>query len=136
MFQSLLPRRPTPSTKPNPTRAPKRELEAVLADKRSDKALILLAQLETLEPLAARWPHKRGDVLRALGRGQEAFLAYAQAVRLYVDLGQTDRATAMARTAIAAVSDANRLIAQLDPATASIFDAVSGSAALALPCVL
>jgi CRP-like cAMP-binding protein len=50
-----------------------------------------------VEPNEPRWPHRKGDVLKRLGRRQEAADAYEHAVDLYARRGFVARAAAMAK---------------------------------------
>jgi hypothetical protein len=62
---------------------------------RNAEALEALAKLQALEAEEPRWPHKRGDLLRASGCVHEAAQAYADAAELYELRGFRPRATAM-----------------------------------------
>lgn len=112
------------SRKPSDPRALLRDalLTPALINKDPQRALSLLEQIEQHEPTAARWPHKRGDVLRQMHRDAEAFVAYATAVRLYTDAGRMQLANAMAKTALA-VPNASSLLSQLDENTRGAFHA-------------
>jgi hypothetical protein len=140
MFSSLFQRKSSPSqpqpvvraSAPDPTRPLREGLIRAMADKRYEDANTLLVRLEAMEPKSPRWPHKRGDVLRLLGRNQQAFLAYASAVRLYADEGHGQRARAMAKTAMLGVANLSSLLGQLDGVTQSTFREVCDEA-LALP---
>ena len=57
--------------------------------------------LERVEPSEPRWPHRRGDLLKRLGRKQEAIGSYERAVDLYAQQGFVARAAAMAKVVIA-----------------------------------
>ncbi len=131
MFRSLLQSFRTPKvTSSSPgsdggTRALRERLTDAVRDKRYDEAVMLLGRLESLEPTAARWPHKRGDLLHQLRRDEHAFIAYATAVRLYAEAGHTERARAMAKAALTTIPNAERRLAQLDSATQETFHSVS-----------
>ncbi len=60
----------------------KEKLERAAERERPREALELLDQLEAVEPDKARWPHRRGDILRKQGRRAEAVGAYERAVAL------------------------------------------------------
>jgi hypothetical protein len=126
MFSSLFRKQPTVSARvsaSDPTRPLRERLTAALAAKEYDDAVSLLVRLEAMEPRSPRWPHKRGDLLRQLQRYEHAFLAYATAVRLYNEEGHSERARAMAKTAVAGVSNLQTLLAQLDGITQAAFQA-------------
>jgi uncharacterized protein Yka (UPF0111/DUF47 family) len=112
-------------------------LRRAVNEGRLQDALDTVQSLESLEPGTARWPHKRGDFLRQLSRQDDAFFAYAAAVRLYVEMRRPRLAAAMARTALAACPDCSQSIAELDEATAQIFQSINEVPSFAgLPAVL
>jgi CRP-like cAMP-binding protein len=94
------------------------KLDKALEANKNDDAIDLLAELIKHEPSNARWPHKRGDLLRKLGRNEEAVECYATAVGLYADQGFIGRAVAMAKTVVT-----------LDPARIDILERVDPNAA-------
>jgi CRP-like cAMP-binding protein len=63
-------------------------------------ALAAIEALERIEPTDPAWPHRRGDVLRRLGRTTEAEEAFTAAVRLYVARGYLTRAVALAKIVV------------------------------------
>ena len=85
---------------------------------RLDEALELYLALEQAEPEEARWPHRRGDLLRRRGREADAVDAYTIATHKYADLGFVARAIAMAKVAVG-----------LDPSRADLLDALDPEAA-------
>lgn len=95
-------------------------LEEELRKDKLDAALRTLAELERVEPKVSRHPHKRGDLLRRMGRISEAVGAYDRAVACYADEGFLARAVAMAKTVL--VLDATRLdvLERVDPAAAAM----------------
>jgi hypothetical protein len=97
------------------------KLAASIASKEYGHAVFWVEQLEQREPGSPRWPHKRGDLLRLLHRDQRAFVAYATAVRLYSEIGKTNLATAMAKTALEAFPNTSALARQLDSETLNAF---------------
>lgn len=105
----------------DPLRPTRDQLASAMAERRLDDALDVLMRLELLEPKSPRWPHKRGDLLRHMQRSQDAFLAYACAVRRYVDEGHKARAQAMLKAAISCVPSYSALLAQLDARTQAAF---------------
>ena len=64
---------------------------------RFGQALELYQELESREPQEPRWPHRKGDLLKRLGRLDEAVDAYERAIELYARLGFVARAAAMAK---------------------------------------
>jgi CRP-like cAMP-binding protein len=61
--------------------------------------------LQKVEPREARWPHRKGDLLKRLGRPNEAVEAYEQAIDLYAQQGFVARAAAMAKVVMAIAPD-------------------------------
>jgi len=94
------------------------KLERDLAKDELNKAVPRLLELEQLEPANARWPHKRGDVLRRLNRRGEAIAAYEKASALYSEAGFLPRAIAMAK-----------VIAELSPQRAGVLERIDPGAA-------
>jgi len=79
---------------------------------------VILEEMETLEPDSSRWPHRRGDVLRKLGRARDALQCYERAVALYAYSGFLPRAIAMAK-----------VMAEIDPARIAVLAKIDPSAA-------
>ncbi len=73
------------------------KLHAALRRERLAEALRQYEALEQVEPEEARWPHRKGDLLKRLGRPNEAVEAYEQAIDLYAQQGFVARAAAMAK---------------------------------------
>jgi cAMP-dependent protein kinase regulator len=94
------------------------KLDKALEANRNEEAIKLLAELIAHEPANARWPHKRGDLLRRVGRNAEAVVCYASAVEIYAESGFIARAVAMAKTVL-----------NLDPARIDILERVDPTAA-------
>jgi CRP-like cAMP-binding protein len=94
------------------------KLDKALEANKNDEAIKLLIELIAHEPSNARWPHKRGDLLRKVGRNAEAVQCYASAVDIYADQGFIARAVAMAKTVL-----------NLDPARIDILERVDPAAA-------
>jgi CRP-like cAMP-binding protein len=97
------------------------KLERELARDGLNKAVPLLVELEELEASNARWPHKRGDVLRRLGQRGEAIAAYERAAALYANAGFLPRSIAMAK-----------VVAELSPKRTDVLDGIDAGAARAL----
>lgn len=99
-------------------KALREKLEKKLARDELKRAVELLVELQELEPDSARWPHKRGDVLRRLGRRGEAIAAYERASTLYAEAGFLPRAIAMAK-----------VIAELSPTRTDVLEKIDPGAA-------
>jgi CRP-like cAMP-binding protein len=94
------------------------KLDKALAANRDDEAIQLLATLVSAEPTNARWPHKRGDLLRKVGRRAEAVAAYEQAVDVYANSGFIARAIAMAKTVLSLDPSRTDVLQRVDPQAA------------------
>jgi CRP-like cAMP-binding protein len=94
------------------------KLDKALAANRDDEAIQLLAGLVSAEPTNARWPHKRGDLLRKVGRRAEAVAAYEQAVDVYAKTGFIARAVAMAKTVLSLDPSRTDVLMRVDPQAA------------------
>ncbi len=70
-----------------------------LAKRRYGDALSSILRLVMLEPGEPRWHQKYGEVLRTLGRAQEAAAAYRRAARRYEAMALPARASAALRVA-------------------------------------
>lgn len=79
---------------------------------------VVLEELETLEPDNARWPHRRGDLLRKMGRNRDAVHCYERAVAVYMSSGFLPRAIAMAKVVVELDPSRAHVLAQLDPRAA------------------
>jgi len=73
------------------------KLQQALWKERLDEALGIYEALESVEPNEPRWPHRKGDLLKRIGRKQAAVSSYETAVDLYATLGFLARAAAMAK---------------------------------------
>jgi len=82
------------------------------------EALVHYEGLEHLEPAEPRWPHRKGDLLKRLGRDQEAIQSFERAVELYARSGFIARAAAMAKVVIS-----------MDPERIEVLERVSPDAA-------
>ena len=97
------------------------KLDKAVRKGNATRAVEALEELEELEPKVARWPHKRADMLKKLGRNDEAVLAYERAVGIYADCGFLARAIAMAK-----------VLTELDPERIDVLERVDPKAARAL----
>lgn len=77
------------------------ELNKALRTGRFAHALDLYELIEKRKPAEPRWAHRKGDLLRRLGREDDAVLAYERAVHLYSAKGFDARAAATARLLLA-----------------------------------
>jgi tetratricopeptide (TPR) repeat protein len=94
------------------------ELSRALTAERFDQALDLYELIEKRKPDEPRWAHRKGDLLRRMGRGPEAVLAYERAVHLYSEKGFDARASATAR-----------LLLAIDPTKRDVLDWADSQAA-------
>jgi len=94
------------------------KLDKALAANRDEEAIQLLVGLVSAEPTNARWPHKRGDLLRKVGRRDEAVAAYEQAVDAYAKAGFIARAVAMAKTVLSLDPSRTDVLMRVDPQAA------------------
>jgi tetratricopeptide (TPR) repeat protein len=93
-------------------------LSKALQTRRFAQALELYELIETRKPDEPRWAHRKGDLLRRLGRNAEAVLAYERAVQLYSARGFEARAVATAK-----------LLLAIDPSKAAVLERVNPEAA-------
>jgi CRP-like cAMP-binding protein len=77
------------------------QLQKSLLKERFAEALTRYEALERMEADEPRWPHRKGDLLKRLGRPEEAVRAYERAVDLYANKGFVARAAAMAKVVMA-----------------------------------
>lgn len=94
------------------------ELQRALERGRFTEALGLYEVLETMERDEPRWPHRKGDLLKRLGRLDPAVQSYIRAVDLYAEQGFVARAAAMAKVVIG-----------IDPNREEVLDRVNADAA-------
>jgi CRP-like cAMP-binding protein len=76
------------------------KLNQALRRERLGEALIHYEALQGVERSEPRWPHRKGDLLKRLGRPEEAVEAYERAVDLYAQRGFVARAAAMAKVVL------------------------------------
>ena len=95
------------------TRQLKEKLERAIEKDRPKEALEILDKLEFIEADKARWPHRRGDILRKLGQKAAAIEAYERGVSLYAVEGFIARAIALAK-----------LVVDLDPSRTDVLEKV------------
>ena len=86
----------------SPSRKVRDQLQKSLQKERFAEALAHYEALERMEASEPRWPHRKGDLLKRLGRSEEAVRSYERAVDLYAQQGFVARAAAMAYAAVRA----------------------------------
>lgn len=89
-------------------------MQQSLLKERFTDSLDLYAALERMEGDEPRWPHRKGDLLKRLGRSEEAVDSYERAVDLYAQRGFLARAAAMAK-----------VVMGIDPDRAGVLDRVA-----------
>jgi len=94
------------------------KLDKALRKERFDDALARYDELMGLEPAEPRWPHRKGDLLRRLGREHTAIACYEKAVRCYADLGFVARAAAMAKVILQIDDSRVDVLERVDPEAA------------------
>ena len=99
----------------NVQRATRVALERALLANQTDAAELLLTELVRGDPTNPRWPHKRGDLHRKLGRTADAVVSYAQAVDAYAERGFLARAIAMAKTVLSLDPRRLDILERVDP---------------------
>lgn len=77
------------------------ELSRALRTERFSHALELYELIEKRKPDEPRWAHRKGDLLRRMGREADAVLAYERAVHLHSARGFDARAAATAKLLLA-----------------------------------
>ncbi len=90
------------------------ELSRALETGRLSEALDLYELIEKRKPDEPRWSHRKGDLLRRMGRKADAVLAYERAVDLYAAKGFDARAAATAKIMLA-----------IDPSKSDVLERVS-----------
>jgi len=118
-----LSRRRVRASHEGPLRGLRNKLRKAIHRGSFEDALAALTSIESIDTSTPRWPHKRGDILHQLQRDTEAFFAYAQAVRLYVEIRRPRLAEAMARTALAVAPGCSGRLNELDAVSAAVFRA-------------
>ena len=78
------------------------------------EALLHYEALQGVERNEPRWPHRKGDLLKRLGREEEAIAAYERAVDLYAQQGFVARAAAMAKVVLAMAPDRVDVLERVD----------------------
>jgi len=91
------------------------KLHSALRRERLAEALRQYQALQEVEPEEARWPHRKGDLLKRLGRPNEAVEAYERAIDLYARQGFVARAAAMAKVVMGIAPDRVDVLARVKP---------------------
>jgi CRP-like cAMP-binding protein len=94
------------------------KLNQSLRKERLGEALMYYEALQGVERNEPRWPHRKGDLLKRLGRPDDAVAAYERAVDLYARQGFVARAAAMAKVVLAIAPERADVLERLnlDPA--------------------
>lgn len=90
------------------------ELNRALEHRRTIEALEIYELVEQRKPDEPRWSHRKGDLLRRMGRDADALRAYERAAYLYSARGFDARAVATAK-----------LISAIDPSKAHVLEQVN-----------
>lgn len=91
------------------------KLNNALRRERLAEALRQYEALQQVEPREARWPHRKGDLLKRLGRPNEAVEAYERAIDLYARQGFVARAAAMAKVVLAIAPERADVLSRVNP---------------------
>ncbi len=94
------------------------KLHKALRKERLGEALGYYEALEVLEPTEPRWPHRKGDLLKRLGRVDEAVSTYERAVDLYAHQGFVARAAAMAKVVMGIAPERTDVLERVSADTA------------------
>jgi tetratricopeptide (TPR) repeat protein len=106
------------------------ELSKALQAGRLPQALDLYELIERRKPDEPRWAHRKGDLLRRMGRESDAVIAYERAVHLYSAKGFDARATATAKLLLAVDSSKSDVLEWADSEAARRFERQSRNAIL------
>lgn len=86
-----------------------------------EQALDLYELIEKQKPDEPRWAHRKGDLLRRMGRNADAVRAYARAVELYAARGFEARAVATAKLMLAIDPNRGQVLEPVEPEAAQRF---------------
>jgi len=100
------------------TTNPHVELAKAHSSQRVNQALDLYELIENRDPDEPRWSHRKGDLLRRMGRKADAVLAYERCVELYAAKGFVARAAAMAKVILEIEPSKVEVLEQVDPEAA------------------
>lgn len=107
------------------------KLNNALRRERLAAALRLYEALEGVEPREARWPHRKGDLLKRLGRPHDAASSYERAIDLYAAQGFVARAAAMAKVVMGLDPEREDVLTRVTPDAARKLHRSSRSAVVA-----
>jgi len=106
------------------------QLSKALRAGRFTQALDLYELIERRKPDEPRWAHRKGDLLRRMGRESDAAIAYERAVHLYSARGFDARATATAKLVLAIDPNKREVLEWADSEAARRFERQSRNAIL------
>ena len=98
------------------------ELSEALEAGQMNQALELYELIEKQKPDEPRWSHRKGDLLRRMGREADAVRAYERAVELYAARGFDARAAATAKVMLAIDPSRGEVLEPVDPEAARRFE--------------
>ncbi len=104
------------------------QLSKALQAGRFTQALDLYELIEKRKPDEPRWAHRKGDLLRRMGREPDAVIAYERAVHLYSAKGFDARATATAKLVLTLDPNRSEVLEWANCAAARGFEQHSGNA--------
>ena len=104
------------------------ELSKALQAGRFTQALDLYELIEKRKPDEPRWAHRKGDLLRRMGRQPDALIAYERAVHLYSAKGFDARATATAKLLLTLDPNKGEVLEWADSVAARRFEQQSRNA--------
>jgi tetratricopeptide (TPR) repeat protein len=104
------------------------QLSKALQAGRFTQALDLYELIEKRKPDEPRWAHRKGDLLRRMGREPDAVIAYERAVHLYSAKGFDARATATAKLVLTLDPNKVEVLEWADSTAARSFEEQSGNA--------
>ena len=104
------------------------ELSKALQAGRFTQALDLYELIEKRKPDEPRWAHRKGDLLRRMGRDPDAVIAYERAVHLYSAKGFDARATATAKLVLTLDPNKGDVLEWANSAATRDFEQQSGNA--------
>lgn len=94
------------------------QLSQALEAGQMKQALELYELIEKQKPDEPRWSHRKGDLLRRMGREADAARAYERAAKLYAARGFEARAVATAKLMLAIDPNRGEEPEQVDPQAA------------------
>jgi tetratricopeptide (TPR) repeat protein len=104
------------------------QLSKALQAGRFTQALDLYELIEKRKPDEPRWAHRKGDLLRRMGREPDAVIAYERAVHLYSAKGFDARATATAKLVLTLDPNRGEVLEWANSVAARGFEQQSGNA--------